>query len=169
MTQIALSGIAVEFGSTRLLSDVTLTVARGDRWGIIGRNGSGKTTLFRIIAGEAEPSAGTVARASGLRHSMMEQHREFGGATTVWEAAAGAFGELLALERSLAAQAVELSEAGDRCTPQMLARYDRDLERFDREGGYTIAARIDAVLDGLGFNPDEARVRPLGADVRAHF
>ena len=161
MSQIALSAIAVEFGSTRLLSDVTLTVARGDRWGIIGRNGSGKTTLFRIIAGEAEPSAGTVARASGLRHSMMEQHREFGGATTVWEAAAGAFGELLALERSLAAQAVELSEAGDRCTPQMLARYDRDLERFDREGGYTIAARIDAVLDGLGFNPDEARVRPL--------
>jgi ATP-binding cassette, subfamily F, member 3 len=161
MTQIALSAIAVEFGSTRLLTDVTLTVARGERWGIIGRNGSGKTTLFRIIAGEAEPSAGTVARASGLRHSMMEQHREFGGAATVWEAAAGAFGELLALERSLAAQAVELSEAGDRCTPQMLARYDRDLERFDREGGYTIAARIDAVLDGLGFNPDEARARPL--------
>jgi len=43
----------------------------------------------------------------------------------------------------------------------MLARYDRDLERFDREGGYTLAARIDAVLDGLGFNPDEARARPL--------
>ncbi|MEO7476758.1 MAG: ABC-F family ATP-binding cassette domain-containing protein, partial [Gemmatimonadales bacterium] len=82
-------------------------------------------------------------------------------ATTVWEAAAGAFGELLALERSLAEQGTALSEAGDRCTPQMLARYDRDLERFDREGGYTLAARIDAVLDGLGFNPDEARARPL--------
>lgn len=45
--------------------------------------------------------------------------------------------------------------------PQMLARYDRDLERFDREGGYTLAARIDAVLDGLGFDPDGARSRPL--------
>jgi ATP-binding cassette, subfamily F, member 3 len=161
VTQLALSGIAVEFGATRLLGDVTLTVARGERWGIIGRNGSGKTTLFRIIAGETEPSAGTVARSSGLRYSMMEQHRDFGGAATVWEAAAGAFGDLLALERSLAEQATALAEAGDRCTPQMLARYDRDLERFDREGGYTLAARIDAVLDGLGFNPDEARARPL--------
>ncbi|HET9040938.1 MAG TPA: ABC-F family ATP-binding cassette domain-containing protein [Gemmatimonadales bacterium] len=161
MTQLALSGIAVEFGATRLLGDVTLTVARGERWGIIGRNGSGKTTLFRIIAGETEPSAGTVARASGLRYSIMEQHRDFGGAATVWEAAAGAFGELLALERSLAEQATALAEAGDHCTPQMLARYDRDLERFDREGGYTLAARIDAVLDGLGFNPDDARSRPL--------
>ncbi|MEP6689345.1 MAG: ABC-F family ATP-binding cassette domain-containing protein [Gemmatimonadales bacterium] len=161
MTQLALSGIAVEFGATQLLGDLTLTVARGERWGIIGRNGSGKTTLFRIIAGETEPTSGTVARASGLRYSMMEQHRDFAGATTVWEAAAGAFGELLALERSLAEQGMALSEAGDRCTPQMLARYDRDLERFDREGGYTLAARIDAVLDGLGFNPDEARTRPL--------
>jgi ATP-binding cassette, subfamily F, member 3 len=161
MTQLALSGIAVEFGATRLLGDVTLTLARGEKWGLVGRNGSGKTTLFRIITGETEPSAGTVARAGGLRYSVMEQHREFAGAHSVWEAAAGAFADLLALERSLAAQATALAEAGDRCTPQMLAAYDRDLERFDREGGYTLAARIDAVLDGLGFDPDEARGRPL--------
>ena len=161
MTQLALSGVGVEFGSTRLLSDVTLTVARGERWGIIGRNGSGKTTLFRLITGEQTPTSGTVARASGLRVSLMEQHRDFAGAHTVWEAAAAGFQELIRLEHSLAAQAMELAEAGDRCTPQMLARYDRDLERFEREGGYTLAARIDAVLHGLGFDPDDARRRPL--------
>jgi ATP-binding cassette subfamily F protein 3 len=163
VTQLALSGVAVDFGATRVLDEVTLTVVRGDRWGIIGRNGSGKTTLFRVITGETQPSAGTVARAGGLRFSVMEQHREFAGATTVWAAAAGAFGELLALERSLAEQGAALAEAGDRCTPQMLARYDRDLERFDREGGYTLAARIDAVLHGLGFDPDAARSRPLAS------
>jgi ATP-binding cassette, subfamily F, member 3 len=161
VTQLALAGVGVEFGATRLLTDVTLTVARGDRWGVIGRNGSGKTTLFRLITGEQSPTSGTIARGSGLRVSLMEQHREFAGAGTVWEAAAGGFADLLALERSLAAQATELAAAGDRCTPQMLARYDRDLERFDREGGYTLAARIDAVLHGLGFDPDEARHRPL--------
>jgi ATP-binding cassette subfamily F protein 3 len=161
MTQLALSGIAVEFGATRLFADVTVTIARGERWGIIGRNGSGKTTLLRIITGDAEPTRGTVARASGLRSALMEQYREFAGAATVWEAAAGGFADLLALERSLAEQATALAEAGDGCTPQMLARYDRDLERFEREGGYSLAARIDAVLDGLGFDPDAARTRPL--------
>jgi ATP-binding cassette subfamily F protein 3 len=161
VTQVALAGVGVEFGATRLLADVTLTVARGDRWGIIGRNGSGKTTLFRLITGEQAPTSGTIARGSGLRISLMEQHREFAGAETVWDAAAGGFAELLGVERSLAAQAAELAAAGDRCTPEMLARYDRDLERFDREGGYTLAARIDAVLHGLGFDPDEARRRPL--------
>jgi len=163
MTQIALAGVAVQFGATRVLDDVTVTVARGQRWGIIGRNGSGKTSLLRVINGETDAATGTVARASGLRFSVMEQHREFGGAATVWEAAAGAFRELFALERSLAEQAVALAEAGDRCTPQMLARYDRDLDRFDREGGYTLAARIDAVLHGLGFDPDAARTRLLAS------
>ena len=162
MSQVSLSGVAVEFGATRLFENVTFTVDRGEKWGVVGRNGTGKTTLFRLITGEAQPSRGTVARVSGLRFSVMEQHREFAGATTVWEAAAGPFAELLELERSLAEQGVALAEAGDRCTPAMLAKYDRDLERFDREGGYTLAPRIDAVLHGLGFDPDRARTQALG-------
>jgi ATP-binding cassette, subfamily F, member 3 len=161
MTQLSLAGVAVEFGATCLFENVTFTVGRGEKWGVVGRNGTGKTTLFRLITGEAEPTRGTVARVSGLRFSVMEQHREFAGASTVWEAAAGPFAELLELERSLAQQGIALAEAGDRCTPAMLAKYDRDLERFDREGGYTLAPRIDAVLHGLGFDPDRARVQAL--------
>jgi ATP-binding cassette subfamily F protein 3 len=161
VTQIAVSGAAIDFGATRVLRDVTFTVTSGEKWGIIGRNGSGKTSLFRLLTGELGPAAGSVARSGTLRFSLLEQHRTFPGATTVWEAAAGGFADLLALERSLAEQGAAIAEAGDRCTPQMLARYDRDLERFQREDGYSVAARIDAVLHGLGFDPDAARTQPL--------
>ncbi|MGH7717354.1 MAG: ABC-F family ATP-binding cassette domain-containing protein, partial [Gemmatimonadaceae bacterium] len=163
MTQLSLSSVSVDFGATTLFSDITFTVARGERWGIIGRNGTGKTTLFRIITGEMQPTRGSVARAPGLRVSLLEQHRDFGEAATVWEAVAGRFADLLALERSLAEQAGRLGELGEGATPRMLARYDRDLERFEREGGYTFAPRVDAVLHGLGFDPVEARTRPLEA------
>jgi len=161
VTQIAVSGAAIDFGATRVLRDVTFTVTRGEKWGIIGRNGSGKTSLFRLLTGDLDPAEGSVARSGALRFSLLEQHRTFAGASTVWEVAAGAFADLLALERSLAEQGTALAEAGDRCTPQMLARYDRDLERFQREDGYSVAARIDAVLHGLGFDPDEARTQAL--------
>ncbi len=161
MTQLAFAGVTVEFGATRLLQGVTFTVARSDRWGIIGRNGAGKTTLFRLVTGELIPTEGSIARATGLRVSLMDQQRDFAGAATVWEAAAGPFRSLLDLERSLAEQGAALAEAGDGVTQQALARYDRDLERFQREDGYSIAARIDAVLHGLGFDPDDARHRTL--------
>jgi ATP-binding cassette subfamily F protein 3 len=162
MTQLAVSDVALEFGSSALFRGVTFTVSRGEKWGIVGRNGSGKTSLLRILAGEQQPTRGTIARGAGLRFSIMEQHREFAGAETVWQAAAGGFAPLLALEQSLTRQATALAEAGERCTPRMLAQYDRDLERFEHEGGYTLAARIDAVLHGLGFDPESARSRQLG-------
>ena len=161
LTQLAFAGVTVEFGATRLLESVTFTVARGERWGIIGRNGAGKTTLFRLATGALAPTAGSVSRATGLRSSLMDQQRDFDDAATVWEAAAGPFRALLDLERSLAEQAHALAEAGDRVTDQALARYDRDLDRFQREDGYSVAARIDAVLHGLGFDPDDARRRAL--------
>ena len=160
MTQISFGGVGVDFGATALFSDVTFMVSQGERWGVVGRNGTGKTTLFRLLTGELNPTHGTVSRAPGLRISLLEQHRNYGAATTVWAAAAGALAELLALERSLEKQAAELAHDS---SPKAMARYGEDLERFEREGGYAVTARIDAVLHGLEFDPAQARITPLSA------
>lgn len=158
MTQLGVAGVGVEFGATTLFRDITFTVGAGDRWGIVGRNGTGKTTLFRLLTGEMQPTQGQVARQPGIRVSLLEQHRDFGGATTIWEAAAGQFAELLELEKSLVVQAERLQHDS---SESALARYGKDLERFEREGGYTIAPRVDAVLHGLGFDPAAARTTPV--------
>ena len=158
MTQVSLGGVGVEFGATTLFTDITVTISAGERWGVIGRNGTGKTTLFRLLTGDLAPSKGTVARQSGLTLSLLGQHRDFGSAATVWEAAAGPFADLLALEQSLAEQAHALAEVSDEAA---MSRYGHDLERFEREGGYTIAPRVDAVLQGLGFDAATARTQGL--------
>ncbi len=159
MTQITLSGVRVEFGATTLLRDVAFTIAEGERWGIIGRNGSGKTTLFRLITGDQRPTAGAVSRAGSLRLSLLDQHRDFGDAETVWEAAAQPFASLIELEASLAEQANRLADMGSHPDPAALDRYGHDMERFAHEGGYDFHARVDAVLQGLGFDAEEAKVK----------
>jgi len=161
VTLLSLSSITIQYGATPLLRDVTLTLERGERWGVIGRNGSGKTSLFRVITGAQDPAASGVSRTPGMRVAVLEQHRDFGGAVTVWDAAGGSFAELLRLEHSLQQQGEAIAALGDRLTQEHLNRYDRDLERFRREGGYEMEARVSAVLHGLGFDPEAAKQQPL--------
>jgi ATP-binding cassette subfamily F protein 3 len=159
VTLLSLSDVAVEFGATSLFRDVTFTVAKGERWGVVGRNGCGKTSLFKIITGALTPARGAVARQPGLRVSLLDQHRDFGGAVTVWDAAAQPYAAVLALEASLAEQASRLADLGERAPAALLERFGHDQERFAHEDGYTFHARVDAVLQGLAFDAEESKTR----------
>ena len=157
MTLISLADVGVSFGATTLLKDVTFTVARGERWGIIGRNGAGKSTLFQLITGKLQPSKGAVARQPALKVSLLDQHRDFGDATTVWEAAAAAYAPLIAIEKELNDLAMKLGDGDD----ALMDRYGRLQEQFMHEGGYDFPARVDKVIQGLGFDAVESRTRAL--------
>ena len=161
MTLISCSGVGISFGATTLLKDVTFTVGAGDRWGIVGRNGCGKSSLFKILTGTMQPTAGSVARMPGLRHALLDQHRAFEGVNTVWDAAATAFRDVMALEQSLAEQAQQLAELGEKTPDHVLQRFGRDQEKFADMGGYTFHARVDAVLQGLGFDAEESKSRDI--------
>src|SRR5690606_590667 len=63
------------YGDRVLLDDVSTTVLRGDRIGIIGPNGSGKSTLLRILLGELVPDRGEVRLGTGLQVAYFDQHR----------------------------------------------------------------------------------------------
>ena len=159
MTLLSCSNIGISFGATELLKDITFTVGEGERWGIIGRNGAGKTSIFSVITGDRQPTTGSVARKPGMRHALLDQHRAFEHATTVWQAGAAAWREVIALEERIAEQAMQLGELGDKVTEEMLDRFGRDQERFADLGGYVYHARVDAVLQGLGFDAEESKTR----------
>jgi ATP-binding cassette subfamily F protein uup len=59
-----------------VVRDLTTTVSRGDRIGIMGPNGSGKTTLLRLLLGEIPPDSGTVRPGTGLEIAYFDQLRE---------------------------------------------------------------------------------------------
>ena len=63
---ISAQGIELRAGARLLLEGASFRVGPGDRVGLVGRNGAGKTTLTRVLAGEGEPAAGTVARGGEI-------------------------------------------------------------------------------------------------------
>ena len=87
MSLIALSGVGVEFGATTLFKDITFTIARGDRWGVVGRNGIGKTTLFKLITGAQQPTSGQVARSGAAPPTSRKSNGSPGAAWGIAKAA----------------------------------------------------------------------------------
>ncbi len=57
---LSLKGLSKHFGGIKVIEDITLEVSTGERVGLIGPNGAGKSTLFNMIAGDLEPSGGTI-------------------------------------------------------------------------------------------------------------
>ncbi len=60
MNILETKGLCHDFGGLKVLQDVNLEVAQGERHAIIGPNGAGKTTLFNVITGTYTPSRGQV-------------------------------------------------------------------------------------------------------------
>ena len=54
-----MNGVSKRYGKVQALSDVSLSVGRGEVFGLIGPDGAGKTTLFRILCTLLLPDAGS--------------------------------------------------------------------------------------------------------------
>ena len=63
-------------GNRAIVKDLSTTITRGDRVGLIGPNGSGKTTLLQLLIGELAPDEGTVRMGTGIELAYFDQMRE---------------------------------------------------------------------------------------------
>ena len=158
---ITATDLEVRAGARTLLSTdgAALRVQPGDRIGLVGRNGAGKTTTMRILAGEGEPYAGTIARSGEIGY--LPQDPKEGNL------------EILARDRVLSArgldtllsdlekqQALMAEVADDATRDRAVRRYGQLEERFAALGGYAAESEAGRICASLGL-PERVLTQPL--------
>ncbi len=74
------------YQGTLLFSDLSFSLQKGEKCGLLGRNGSGKTTLLKILCGKEEADSGTITLPKGYQLGYLEQHSQFLEETVLEEA-----------------------------------------------------------------------------------
>jgi len=160
---LSLAGISKRYGSQVVLDEVAWGVPDGARVGLAGPNGAGKSTILRILAGELEPDAGTIALPRGARVGHLPQHILGLGGETVLGHALAAFADLHALEKRRADLEHQLATVDPQRDEYaaIMDRYVAVCEEWDHRGRYDIESETESVLHGLGFT-DADLDRDLG-------
>lgn len=73
MTVMNINALSVIRGDL-LFDELNLTISKGDRIGLVAANGRGKTTLLECMAGQSEPTHGSIVRTRGLRAGYVTQY-----------------------------------------------------------------------------------------------
>ena len=72
---LTVQDLNMSFGGQKLFEDINLTLDKGKKYGLIGANGAGKSTFLKIIAGEIEPTSGTISIVNGLKMGVLSQNQ----------------------------------------------------------------------------------------------
>ena len=158
MSLLTAQNLGRSFGPVDIFEDINLSIPHQARIAIVGTNGVGKTTLLRILAGEDEPSEGSVFRARGLRVGYLPQEAVLETEGTLWSSCLVAFEQVLAMADEM--RQLEIAMQDPACDPAILKRYGTLQHQFDLKGGYTYTAQIQQTLTGLGFEENDYQ-RPL--------
>ena len=155
---ITVNDIALEFGGTKLFSEVTFAINENDKIALMGKNGAGKSTLLKIVAGQSKPTRGVISAPSDAVVAYLPQHLLTSDDSTVMEEASKAFAEILDMKK-------EIDEINDQLTIRTDYESDEYMKLIERvselsEKFYSIEevnyeAEVEKVLKGLGFERED--------------
>jgi ATP-binding cassette subfamily F protein 3 len=157
---ISITNLSFHFGARAMYDEASLHIKPGDKIGLIGANGTGKSTLLRIITGEYQPDGGSISMAKDCTIGFLNQDLlSYQTQDSILHVVMQAF-----------QRALDIHEEMEKVLHEMETNYREELveklgelqEEYERLDGFTLQARAEELLEGLGFPTAELQA-PLSS------
>jgi ATP-binding cassette subfamily F protein 3 len=140
---ITITNLSKNYGKKILFENISLSVNRAEKIGLIGPNGSGKTTLFSLILQEIEPSAGSVVVHKNIHIGYLPQEASFKSEASVLSELTEGDERIMRLKKEKEGLE-ERNEAGSK-------RYGEVLHNLETLEYFELEHKAKKILMGLGF------------------
>lgn len=155
---LSINNLSYYIGGRPLYENASLHIKPKDKIGLVGQNGTGKSTLLKLIAGEYQPSSGEIQKAKDCTIGFLNQDLlSYLSDDSILDVALEAFQETLQLQNQID---VILKQMETDYSDEILHRLSDLQEKFEANEGYTIKAKAEEVLEGIGFSTADLS-RPL--------
>ncbi len=155
---LSISNLSFYLGSRILYDEASLHIKPKDRIGLIGANGTGKSTLLKMISGDYTPDGGTISKSGDCSIGFLNQDLlSYQTEDSILSVAMQAFERQNELQRLIDGLLKEIETNYDDKILEKLAAYQDEFATLD---GYSIHAKAEEILEGLGFSTESLQ-RPL--------
>ncbi len=155
---LSISNLSYFIGGRPLYENANLHIKPKDKIGLVGQNGTGKSTLLKIINGDYLPSSGDVQKAKDCTIGFLNQDLlSYQSDDSILNVALAAFKETLSLQDEID-EVLKKMETDH--SEEIINRLAFLQDRFEANEGYTIKAKAEEVLEGIGFQTADLQ-RPL--------
>ena len=157
---ISITNLSFHFGARAMYDEANLHIKPGDKIGLIGANGTGKSTLLRILTGEYQPDGGSISMAKDCSIGFLNQDLlSYQTEDSILHVVMQAF-----------QRALDVHDEMEKVLHEMETNYRDELveqlgelqEEYERLDGFTLQARAEELLEGLGFPTAELQ-NPLSS------
>lgn len=151
---VTVDNLKKSFGIHDVFQNVSFTLRKGEKTGLVGVNGSGKTTLLRCLLDPDFADGGTVKFAGELRLGYVQQGFNDFKEESIWQFMQGACPDIIRLREKMYALELESGKVSGEALEEILKQYAGVENRYAHIDGYHYESNIKKVLIGLGY-PEE--------------
>ncbi|KEO73888.1 ABC-F family ATP-binding cassette domain-containing protein [Anditalea andensis] len=146
---LSINNLSYYIGGRPLYENASLHIKPKDKIGLVGLNGTGKSTLLKIIAGNIQPSSGEIQKAKDCSIGFLNQDLlSYQSDESILDVALAAFKDTLSLHDEIEEV---LKKMETDYSDEIINRLAYLQDRFEANEGYTIKAKAEEVLEGIGF------------------
>lgn len=149
---ISVNNVELRIGARTLLSSASFRINSGDRVGLVGRNGAGKTTLTKALAGETQPTGGSITQ-SGIIGYLPQDPRAGDPDMTALDHILSIrnLNKIMAQMRKAEA---DMASSDEKVMVKAMNQYPKLEEKFTNAGGYAAEAEAERIASNLGLDTE---------------